>query len=242
MVYVTCFKNLLKLLKIMNQIKYLKNFLYFLIIISVCLITYQNCFCLNYILDLKLPSSVENCNATCIYKGSKINFDNNSCILKEKNASPSFFLIITPEISFSCNGNIFCMKRVKNVDCKAYFLTLKEKNKTEMENDNSELYKWDILTLDPDKIPNKLPEHIIVLQLPADYVTTLENPSKIIRSNSRNLPKIVLRSTLTQEEIDDALTDIALTTPDINSLCTNHTIFRKGAKIVQQKDISADSN
>jgi hypothetical protein len=189
-----------------------------------------------YIVRIKIPDRESIPAIPCLYHGSALMCKDGFCQLPEKTLRTFFSIIITPRVEFACTGSTKIMKRLKNQPCKWYNLTLRLEESLK---DKKPTYKWDIEEINPKNMPLRLPEDAsIVFELPPTFIHKLEHPQKTGPFTVK-LPTVVIKKSITNEQLEKALVDMAAYAPERNKNCTKPTDFwqKNGKTILLKKQV-----
>ena len=186
---------------------------------------------LSYILKINFPQTVKIIPDICSYfKGYKINFDRDLCVINQPTHINQFILVITPQVNHKSEGNnIKYLERIENQPCRVFYLT----NNV----DNTINSNWSILEEDIDNLPLRLPDESLVILMNPNYLDSLKN--KVDNENNINnivinLPELIIKQTITQEELTTASIYALLASFDSNAI---HTPVKKISK--KEKDVIA---
>ncbi len=171
----------------------------------------------------------------CLYHGSAVMCKNGFCRLPEAELRTFFSLIITPRVEFVSHRSTRSMKRIKGSPCKWYNLSLRF---TDSAKDKKKFYEWTIEEVDASKRPLRLPDHAsLIIELDPTFIEKLEPPSST-GPNAIKLPSVILKDSVTEEEIEKALVTIAAQAPDRNINCTKPMdIVKKQGNILLKKQV-----
>lgn len=183
-----------------------------------------------YILRIDFPPQTDTIPPICgYYKGYKLEFDNELCILPESQMCDKFVLVITPQINHKSDGsNIKYLERSEKQPCRLFYLT------GEYNAPTSTLTNW---CIEEEKIKN------VPLRLPDSALVLLMNPrhiDKVIYSKNRKnlnkkieqktftmLPTIVIKKQITQKELNSASIYTLLASLDANAV---HVPIKRAVK------------
>jgi hypothetical protein len=170
-----------------------------------------------YILSIKAPPSVKTTDLRCLFQGLYVPFEHDQCQLPEHTLRAFFALIVTPSVEFKSDHGYPSMQRSPEIPCLWYNLTLEIH---QQEASRKRTYNWKIEKLDPDDMPLRIPEHAgVVVLLPPKYIEGIES----IHQEGHfviHMPRLMLNTTLTQEELNSALEEIVLNLPEIKASCS----------------------
>ena len=142
------------------------------------------------------------------YKGYKLEFDNDYCIIPEDQVCTYFPIIITQAVKHTLNGNnIRYLARIANKPCRLFHASLKDN-------------QWTIEEEAPEKIPLTIAENALVLLLNPDYIDTLKGSKKSGNSEHSlvDLPHIYIKPTVTQQELQATSLYALLASLDSNAI------------------------
>lgn len=175
---------------------------------------------ISYILKVDFPKSIKNIPNLCAYyKGYAINFDDNICLVRQDNYINQLILVITPEINHKSQGNnIKYLERLESKPCRVFYIT----NKIDLSKLSS---GWYFQEENIDNLPLRLPECSLVLLMDPTYVEklALEEEHEISKNSYGtliNLPKVVIRKDVNNDDIIRSMNYVWLSAFDIRAIHT----------------------
>lgn len=182
---------------------------------------------ISFIFNIEFPLTISNIPViNGYYKGERLKFDKDFCIINEEAKATSFTLIVTEQIKLKSDGNnIKYLERIKNQPCKFFYINQVEKTDSKAE-ETDIVWKIEEET-DINLLPTKLPDNSIVIVLDPTYIQGLKlqnGKNKNIQCNNKSilikLPTLALKLKDTQDE-EDLLTAFdyaSLATLDLNAI------------------------
>ncbi len=153
----------------------------------------------SYILRIRFPSTIKVPALCGFYKGYRLDFTNDLCIIKESRHCSSFSMIITEDVTIHWNDHtIDYLEQIPSKKCRMFYLS---KN---IQKDG--LIEWKVEEEKKDDIPPILPKAAIILLFNPDYVNSIEPQSsqkKSLHEGVFSLPLIEIKKDISQKELDD---------------------------------------
>lgn len=205
---------------------YIYKYYAFALLISLCIITHaldKNTHTHDtatipwYSMHINFPATFKKIPVLCgYYKGYKLEFDENLCIIPENNPAYSYFtVIITEQVKYTSEGTLEHLERLADKPCRLFHLSCRDK-------------QWHVQEEHADNIPSRLPAEALVL---------LINPTLVdgfnIQSNKRTttpiitLPTLYIKPTITQQEFDIHAIQALSASLDVNPV---HSSVKKAVK------------
>lgn len=186
----------------------------------------------SYILKVDFPKSIEKIPELCAYyRGYKINFDRDICLIRQAIPSNQFILVITSEVNHKSEGNnIKYLERIESKPCKVFYITSKI--------DKNNISKWSFEEENIENLPLRIPEGSLVLLMDPNYIDCLKNyEEQEISKNSYGtiitLPKIIIKKNAQANEINSSMNYIWLAAFDSNAIHTNvKRASKENAKVI----------
>lgn len=162
-----------------------------------------------YLFTVKFPSNIKKMPVLCgYYKGKPLDFDKDFCIISQKEPVNQFTLVITDQISFPHESNIKHLERIEGNPCNLYYITKKDD------------ITWCVEEQNIKDLPLKLPNDSIILLINPEYVEFIDNNIRSV-SNKKNiidLPCVVIKSNISQQELLTASISSLLASLDVKSI------------------------
>ncbi|MCL4361654.1 hypothetical protein M1446_04860 [Candidatus Dependentiae bacterium] len=198
---------------------------------------------LSFIFSLEFPIGLSNIPViNGYYKGEKLKFEKDFCIINEDTKITSFTLIVTEQIKIKSDGNnIKYLEMVKEQPCKFFYITQVEQKEGETD------IAWKVEEeVDTKLLPSKLPDNSIVIVLDPSYVQGLKtqaSKTKNIQCNNKSilikLPTLALKIKENEEEEDllKAFDYAALATLELNAFHakTKEEVKNKETSIISMR-------
>lgn len=178
----------------------------------------------SYSFSVKVPPAIiKNLPPVCAYyKGEKLNFESNFCIIYEDSKMASFTIVITPDITRKAEDkNVYYLERKEDLPCVIYYVNQVEKvNSPDFQNYDIE---WHIdKETNTKNMPKRLPDNSIIILLDPEYIDDLKvkdlDQKNIEISGSSvivSLPDLILKSKNNSlKAIQDALDNALLASLD----------------------------
>lgn len=161
----------------------------------------------SYILRVRFPSSLKVPALCGFYKGYRLNFSPDICVIKESSTCPSFCIIIAQDVSINSDDNT--IQRLEQIPAKKYRMFYLAKN---IAKDGA--IAWNVEEEAPANIPQILPKSALILLFNPDYISKVASPAK---TESRKavektpqtsqdevvyLPVIEIKKDISQQEVD----------------------------------------
>lgn len=184
----------------------------------------------SYIIRLEFPASVKKIPAVSgYYKGYKLEFDNDMCIIPESRCYNNFAIVVTNQVNHkSDRNNIQYLERMENKPCRLFYIT------REYDINNPEATtSWSIEEEKEHNLPLRLPESAFVLLLNPKYIDTISYDKQMklklnkVKDSVIILPTIVISPTITEEELNKSSIYTLLASLDANAI---HTQPKKAVK------------
>ncbi len=195
---------------------------------------------LPYLLNLHNPNAISIDGLSAYYKGFEISLSEGRALLPECGTPTVFSLIITPSASFKMQGKtVTSLLRDPKQPCRWWDLTLISKDQEVDEEDRRSAtgeqsqaealaktdedkivtreYTWDIKSVAKDDMPERLPEHAIVVLIDPQFIETI---TEIQSENSINLPTIVFKTIdeSSKEAFEEAILFATMSRPDLRAI------------------------
>jgi hypothetical protein len=165
-----------------------------------------------YITRIIFPTALKNIPTLYgYYKGYKVEFDKDYCIIPEDEVYTYFPIIITQEVNHELSGNnIRYLARIPEKPCRLFHVSFKDK-------------QWSVEEEDTKKLPIKIPENALVLLLNPDHVDALQEvkTAENTSENVLNLPSIHIKPTVTEQELNATSIYTLLAGLDSNAIHTS---------------------
>ena len=190
-----------------------------------------------YLLKIKLPQKISKFPQICSYfKGYKINFEENFCILNQNKPINQFILVITPEVKYKVDGNnIQYLERVENLACKMFYI------KAEFDVEKNIIRDWIFEEEKFEQLPISLPMDSMVLLLNPEHVNGLYFEKNDLKNNKNiiNLPEIVIKENISEEALNKSAIEILMASLNNNSIHAPVRIRTKNEndKIIHIKEL-----
>jgi hypothetical protein len=171
-----------------------------------------------YIIRVEFPSFIKNIPTLYgYYKGYRVEFDNNLCIIADSKAYDNFIIVITEQVHHKSEGNnIKYLQRLEDKRCRLFYLT------PEYNRWDPTCVNWLVEEEDSKNLPLRLPESAFVLLFNPDYVKVpvSHKPTNkhILSKELIYLPTIVVSSTISQKKITKSSTYALLASLDANAI------------------------
>ena len=156
----------------------------------------------SYVLRVRFPRGIKKTPPLCgYYKGYRLRFDVDYCLINEKTPVDAFTLIITNEVHRRWQKNTTRdLKRVAGKPCRMFYITKKH---------DGTCCTWNVEEVAKKNIPLVLPKTAIVLVFDPKLIDTLKNSDDLMKiktpkQDSLYLPIIELKADITQEQLNKA--------------------------------------
>ena len=156
------------------------------------------------ILRFKFPQSIKKIPPLCgYYKGYRLRFNTDFCLINEKTQSDSFTLVIADDINRKWQNNTTKDLKRSGQKCRMFYISKRH---------DGSPYAWDVEEEKPSNIPQVLPKTCIVIIFDPDLISSLKKDDDLtkIRTAARNplyLPIIEVSPEITQEKVKDICTE-----------------------------------
>lgn len=169
----------------------------------------------SYIIRFRFPAAVKNIPPLCgYYKGFRLNFNSDYCIINEKIPLDSFTLVVTDGVSRRWQNNtIQGVKRVGK-KYKMFYLTKKQGTKG---------YSWHVEEEDKRNIPVVLPKTAIIIVFDPDLISSLKKDDDLMKVKTTAqtplyLPIIEINSDVTEASLSNACTQASCAALDTRGI------------------------
>lgn len=152
----------------------------------------------SYILRLRFPSHIKIPALCGFYKGYRLNFSSDLCIIKEALNCPSFSIVIAEDITISGDGHtIHCLEQIPSKKCRMFYLAKSIKK--------DGLIEWEVEEESRENIPLVLPKAAIILLFDPDQIDKIDPvlQKKGPHEDVVSLPLIEIKKDISQKELDD---------------------------------------
>lgn len=198
----------------------------------------------SYILRLQFPHAISKSLILCgYYKGEELEFDTDFCTLIQTQEAPQFALFIAkPEHAprpKSDGKNIYYLERRAHAPCRLFYFTRRTSSTNAQALEGKPL--WLIEEEQESNIPTRIPDDAIILLINPNYIQEVKEKTadkyteKIGATTLINLPTIILKPTLTQEQLQQASDTSLLASLDLKAI---HRRMPKTIKQECKKDCS----
>lgn len=159
-----------------------------------------------YSIKTKLPAAISNVESLpAYYKGYKVDLRDGRAEIPECGESQTFTVIFTENVEFCTRGKtVRCLKRIKNQPYSWYDLTLSFHTEKH-DDEDKRVYSWSIEKRKENDVPERIPEHALVVLTDPDFIETLKPEPSIPGSVDVVLPTIVFKDDLNVEEFNDTV-------------------------------------
>lgn len=184
-----------------------------------------------YSITIKLPSHCADEHIPAYYKGHKLNLHEGWTHVPECGHPSMFSLLITEDVEFSSKGNtVRYLKRIPDQKYVWYdiTLTLCKKNDTDSykhdKTEEDQSYTWDIEERNHDEVPERIPDHTIVLLTNPDFIKSVTSTPSVPGSPEIILPTIQFKEDIDKKEFEDTMLSIIVGAAlNLNAIHTNKT-------------------
>lgn len=170
-----------------------------------------------YSMRINFPATFKKIPALCgYYKGYKLEFDENMCIIPENNQACSYFtVIITEQVKHTRDGTLEHLQRFADKPCRLFHISRRDK-------------QWHVQEEHTDNIPVRLPEEALVLLINPVFVDSFSTQdSTRIDTPIITLPTLYIKPTVTQQEFDISALQALFASLDVNPV---HSSVKKAVK------------
>lgn len=169
----------------------------------------------SYVLRLRFPPGLKKIPGLCgYYKGYRLNFNTDYCLVNEKSPSDTFTLVIADEVHRRWHNNT--TKDLKRVGkkCRMFHITRKQDARGD---------GWDVEEEKPDNIPVILPKTSIVLIFDPDLVSGLKKDDGLMKIKTNGsvplyLPIIEIAETLTEDKLNQVCAEACFAALDTRGI------------------------
>lgn len=183
----------------------------------------------SYILRLRFPSHIKVPTLCGFYKGYRLDFSSDICIIKEAHSCPSFSIVIAEDITTTLDGTtIQSLEQIPSKKCRMFYITKNIKKDGSIE--------WDVEEESQENIPTVLPKAAIILLFNPDYIdkidpSTGKNPTQ---EEVFSLPLIEIKKDISQKELDQTSTASWCASVDIRGIhrATNVTKKKDALRLI----------
>ncbi len=159
-----------------------------------------------YSVKTKLPTTIPALESLpSYYKGHSINLREGRAELPECGESQTFSVIFTQNIGFAAKGNtVRYLKLITGEPYLWYDLTLSFR--TEKHDDEEKrIYSWSVEKRNADDVPERVPEHALVVITNPDFIETLKPEISIPGAVDIVLPTIVFKDSIDPQELQESV-------------------------------------
>ncbi len=127
----------------------------------------------SYILRFRFPASIkENPPLRGYYKGFRLNFSTDYCLINEIIPSDSFTLVITDDVHRRFQNNATKDLKRAGEKCRMFYITKKQ---------DGSIYSWDVEEENKENIPIVLPKGAIIIIFDPDLITGLKKNDDLMK-------------------------------------------------------------
>lgn len=173
----------------------------------------------SFLLNINFPKELSKTPSLYgYYKGCRLEFEKDFCIVPENNKCANFTIVITPKVNYKTDGNnVQYLERIRDIPCKMFF-TFQETKDSE-----NNLCLWNIEELKISETTSlKIPDNSILLLVEPKFVGNIsENikKKKDFESALIDLPEInICLENSSKEELFTSFDHAALSAPDLNPI------------------------
>jgi hypothetical protein len=170
-----------------------------------------------YSMRINFPATFKKIPVLCgYYKGYKLEFDENLCIIPENNQACSYFtVIITEQVQHINDGTLEHLTRLADKPCRLFHVSRRDK-------------QWHVQEELTDNIPLRLPEEALVLLINPLFIEDFKaQESTRLEIPIITLPTLYIKSTVTQQEFDITALRALFASLDVNPV---HSSVKKTVK------------
>lgn len=194
----------------------------------------------SYFLRIQFPNIKKMPLIRGYYKGTPLEFENDFCIIPEDKDYCNFTIFITkPEDApqpKSDRNNIKYLKRMSD-NCRLFYISRC------ISCDNSDEKLWKVKEEKIANLPGRIPDDAIILLMDPEHISQLKEEvesksiEKIGRNNLVNLPKIIIKSDISQEILEEVANIAALAAIDLRAThrAEKKEIRKSGSVIISMR-------
>ncbi len=158
----------------------------------------------SYVLRFRFPASVKKIPALCgYYKGYRLRFNTDYCLINEKTPSDTFTLVIADDVNRRWQNNATKDLKRTGKKCRMFYITKKH---------DGGAYGWDVEEEKESNIPVVLPKTSIVIIFDPDLISTIKKNDDLMKVKTAShsplyLPIIEIKPEVTCEKLSEACTE-----------------------------------
>jgi hypothetical protein len=187
----------------------------------------------SYILKLRLANKSKLQEPIfAFYKGKPLELGTNCAIISESSKVPAFSVIITPDLTHEAEGtNVRYLRRKEDVPFAWYDLTMRSYLSSEEQDEKVAL--WDVKKLSDEDAPLQIPDHAIVIYFNPELIEKIDSATNtdtckvVAGSQVIALPTIVMRSDVSDDEINFACVEALLASLELRSIHKKASVTTK---------------
>lgn len=155
----------------------------------------------SYILRLRFPASMKVPTLCGYYKGYRLSFNTDFCLINEKTPSDVFTLVICDELHRRLQNNATVDLKRTGKKCKMFYITKKYESGGQ--------FCWDVEEENESNIPVILPKTAIIILLDPDLVKEVKKNDSLMKMKSSfqhplHLPIIDIKPNVTEAQLRQA--------------------------------------
>ena len=155
----------------------------------------------SYVLRFRFPFPAKKIPPLCgYYKGYRLRFNTDYCLINEKSPSDTFTLVIADEVNRRWQNNSTKDLKRTGKKCRMFYISKKHESGS---------YAWDVEEEKASNIPIVLPKSSIVIIFDPDLISTLKKNDDLMKVKTSQhsqlyLPIIEVKGDVTPEKISQA--------------------------------------
>lgn len=216
-------------------LKYFKKhsiFLFFFLLVITCKAVKKDDFSCddklyNYVLKVQFPNPIKKMPELCgYYKGKRLEFNGNVCIINESQLCNQFILVITEEVTHKSNKKkVKHLERSKNSPCRMFVIT------SQLDPEKNDKISWSVGEKKGSNIPVRLQDSSLILLMNPNHIDSinssvtpsgqniyLDTSNSLTNNTIIYLPDIIIKPNITQNEVNTASVYTLLASLDSNAI------------------------